>query len=100
MKVLLVALHDCPYVAGARIRVREALDALKLPCGWVEATLEQAEAEGLPRCPSPTVFVDGAPVGGLELDGARQFKGVALRRVVPFGTLVQALDRAAKRSAG
>lgn len=99
MRVVLVALTDCPYLAGTRIRVQEAFDALSLACGWREATMDEAESEGLPRCPSPTVFVDGDPVGGLDLEGARHFRGVALRRVVPFGTLVQALERARKRSA-
>ncbi len=88
-------MEGCPYLDGTRHRLREALDYVGQKAGWREHVYGTA---GIPAYvvgyPSPTIFVDGDAIGGLGDERAKVYKGVRLRPVTPFGTLVQALQRA------
>ena len=91
-------MEGCPYVDGARARLTEALEYLKIEATWHDLVLGRP---GLPEytqgAGSPTVFVDGEAVGGLGHPSDRTFQGIRIRRIVPFGTLVQIMARSLRR---
>ena len=91
-------MEGCPYVDAARARLTEALEYLNVEPMWHELVLGRP---GLPDytqgAGSPTVFVDGEAVGGLGHPSDRTLRGIRIRRLVPFGTLVQMIGRSLRR---
>lgn len=96
MLLEIVAMPDCPYLPGTRLRLEEAIEHLALGVNWSEYVLgDEAAPPYAIGAASPTIFVDGIPVGGDDAT-FRLYRGVRLRRVTPFGTLLQMLQRAKK----
>lgn len=89
-RVTLVYDADCPNVEPARAAIREALRRVGSPADWDE----ELQAPDGDRLPSPTILVDGRPVGDPAGPGpgCRVYAGPdGLTGAPPVETVVAAL---------
>lgn len=88
----LAAMEGCPFAEATRLHLRQAMDELGLsgPIDSVRIHLRDTPT----NLPSPTILIDGVPVGFGRHRAGRWYRGLPLARPPRLGEIAVALQRA------